>query len=291
VVFGSLISEKRGDHIMKLPERRGYHVIYDSTLRDAMQYASEHNWTAIVPDFGVPRFSPELFSATQRKELQELSAEMNIEWGFHAPGDDISLFSSYPPIRKSIIEYFREIVDFARDVSSNSTNVVVHTGSPPRFRKSGETKGDFINENFEIYETVLLENLIDLIEYASPDVHIVLENHGWTSLVRHAIPSLIARGMKLCLDIPKLYDANFELLSDWRLFQQYPDSIEVVHIHDAAPSLGSHLVIGEGVIDFRSSLEFLSKATQTIQYVFEVRPRDAATTSLNKFKSLIETIF
>ncbi len=275
---------------MKLPDRRGYHVIYDSTLQDALKYASEQNWTAIIPDFGVPRFSPDLFSATERKELHEMSTEMKIEWGFHAPGDDISLFSSYPPIRKSIVEYFKEIVDFARDVSGTTTNIVVHAGTPPRFRKAGEKEDAFINENLEIYENLLFENILELIEYASSDVRIVLENHGWSSLVRHAIPSLIARGMKLCLDIPKLYDANFEIMSDWRLFQQYPDSIEVVHVHDANPSLGSHLVVGEGIINFKMVLEFLSKAPRLIQYVFEVRPRSAATKSLLKFESLIETI-
>ena len=262
-------------------------MIYDPTLQDALQYASKHNWTSIVPDIGVPRFSPELFSTSKRKELNEVSTELNIEWGFHAPGDDISLFTSYSPIRKSIIEYFKEIVDFARDVSGTPTNVVVHAGAPPRFRKTGEKEDAFINENLEIYETAFLENILDLIEYAGSEVLIALENHGWTPLVRHAIPSLIARGMKLCLDIPKLYDRNSKLLSDWRVFQQYPDSIDVVHVHDTDPSLGSHQIVGEGIIDFSLTLDFLSKATHSIQYVFEVRPREAATESLHKFESLI----
>ena len=65
---------------MQLLARRAYHVIYDTSLIDALQYASINNWTGIVPDFGVPRFSPDRFLPEMRKELRETSSTLSLEW-------------------------------------------------------------------------------------------------------------------------------------------------------------------------------------------------------------------
>lgn len=273
---------------MSVPSRRAFHVIYDKSLDDALEYASKSDWTGIVPDIGVPQFSPEKMSQKSRKHLHELSASLGIEWGFHAPGDDISLYTTYAPIRSAIIVYFKEVIDLARDLSNTMTNVVIHSGKPPSFRKSGETKDSYLDENFSIYETTLFENLLALIEYAKPDVNIVLENNGWTPLIRYSIPSLIARGLRLCLDIPKLYDTSLQLRTDdWRLFQQFSETIEVVHIHDYIPEMGSHQLLGSGMIDLSKSLSLLSKMEHPPQYVFEVRPREAATQSLLYLEQLV----
>ncbi|MHA1907840.1 MAG: sugar phosphate isomerase/epimerase family protein [Candidatus Thorarchaeota archaeon] len=272
---------------MSSPTRFAYHVIYDKSLDSALEYARDTGWSGIVPDIGVPRFSPDRYSATDRRQLREKASEFEIEWGFHAPGDDVGMFTTYPSIRKAIMEYFKGIVDFARDVSESTTNMVIHTGKPPSFRKAGDEEDAYLNENLDAYESVFFENILELIEYAQPDVHIVLENHGWTPLIRHGLPSLIARGLKLCLDIPKIYDSNLNLIkSDWRMFQQYPESIEVVHVHDFIPSLRSHQIVGHGSIDFELVLSLLTKLEQSVQYVVEVRPREAATESLHKFKEL-----
>jgi sugar phosphate isomerase/epimerase len=151
---------------------------------------------------------------------------------------------------------------------------------------------EYLNENLDVYESVLVENILELVEYGHPDVCIVLENHGWTPLIRHNIPSLIARGLKLCLDIPKLYDNHLDLIkSDLRVFQQYPDALEVVHVHDYLPDLRSHQIVGQGSINFFTVLQFLSKLEQSIQYVIEVRPREAATESLVRFKELMSGFY
>ncbi|MFW9976888.1 MAG: TIM barrel protein [Candidatus Thorarchaeota archaeon] len=266
-------------------------MIYDKSLEDALQYASKSDWTGIVPDIGVPHFSPEKISQKSRKKLHELSESLGIEWGFHAPGDDISLYTTYSPIRSAIMSYFKEVIDLARDLSNTMTNVVIHPGRPPSFRKAGDTEDAYVNENFSIYETTLFENLLELIEYARPNVNIALENNGWSPLIRHSIPSLIARGMRLCLDIPKLYDTSLKLKKDdWRLFQQFSETIEVVHIHDYIPELGSHQLLGSGKIDFSESLNLFSRMEHPPQYVFEVRPREAATESLIRLDRVLSTL-
>ena len=136
--------------IMSVPSRRAYHVIYDKSLEDALHYASKSDWTGIVPDIGVPKFSPELISQKSRKKLHELSVSLGIEWGFHAPGDDISLYTTYAPIRSAIISYFEDVIALARDLSNTMTNVVIHSGKPPGFRKAGDSEDVYVQEHLSV---------------------------------------------------------------------------------------------------------------------------------------------
>jgi sugar phosphate isomerase/epimerase len=274
---------------MRLPARRAYHVIYDASLRDALAYAKEHNWTEIVPDLGVPRFFHTEYSEDDRAELRANSKTLNIEWGFHAPGDDVSFFTAYPPIRESILSYFREIIDFARSVSNGQTNIVVHCGKIPSYHKSPGYAPSFRQEHHEFYREVFYENLHSLIEYGGQDVSIVLENISWNPLVLEVIDDLVPKGLKLCLDIPKLFTHELHLIeADWRTFQKQKSAIEVVHLHDMSSKLKSHLIIGSGSIDFEEFLRFLSEIDRSLQYVMEVRPREAANESLQVFEELLE---
>ncbi len=276
---------------MRLPTRRAYHVIYDNSLEDAIRYAAANDWTGIVPDFGVPTFSPEKISTEERARLRELSRDLSIEWGFHAPGDDVSLFSTYPPVREGILKYFKHVINLAREVSVKPTNVVVHAGTPPTFRKAGVERDDFSDVYAESYITTLRENLIELIEHAKPNVTIVLENVNWTPIVCDILQRLFPTGLKLCLDIPKLFERNFRMNeSDWNFFQQHKSAIEVVHIHDSHPVLKSHQIVGEGILDFERVLRLLEGLKTKPQYVFEVRPREAAHHSLMSLGRLMDML-
>lgn len=276
---------------MQLPSRRAYHVIYDDSVLDALKYASENSWTGIVPDFNVPNFSPEKFSSTDREKFLEVSTRLNIEWGFHAPADDISLYSPYPPIRNGILDYFRQIIDFIREVSTNPSNLVIHAGKPPSFRKAGERTNEFIEIHRDIYTETLFSSIASLIDYAHPDVAITLENHAWNYLTRGVIKSLISKGLKLCLDIAKLYDSNQVLRDDdWKIFTDNYEAIEVVHVHDWISELGSHQIVRNGSINFEPALQLLSSLVQPAQYVFEVRPRTAAQQSLHQFEKLLKDL-
>ncbi len=223
-------------------------------------------------------------------KLRELSDELSLEWGFHAPADDISLYTTHTPIREAILEYLKQIIDLAKDVSTNQVSLVIHTGVPPSFRKSGEPTDAFSEDNREIYLETLCDNLKALIRYGTPHVDIVLENHKWNKLAFEAIELLVPSGMHLCLDIPKLYDSEMQLkTNDWAVFNRYKESINVVHVHDWN-RFGSHQVVGEGFIDFTETLRFLSGLKHNPLYVFEVRPREAAQQSLLSFNQLVKDL-
>ena len=211
-----------------------------------------------------------------------------MEWGFHTPGDDISLFTAYPPIREAILSYFKEIIDFARCVSTGPTNIVVHCGKPPSFRKAGQKTTTYQEEHHEFYSQVLNENLLTLIEYGEDDVTVALENIAWTPLVHEVIETLMPKGLKLCLDVPKLFTQELQRKEDdWKFFQNHKSAIEVVHLHDMSKEFMSHQVIGSGDIDFEEPLRFLSEIERPLQHVVEVRPRDAANKSLLALEKLL----
>ena len=224
-----------------------------------------------------------------RAELREISSALSLEWGFHAPGDDLSLTTTYPPVRLAIIEYMKQIIDFARDVSDSATNLVVHAGLPPSFEKAGRGEDAFLKSNHELYLRTLCENLSELIEYGRPDVHIALENHAWNHMVREAIRTLFSAGLRLCLDIPKLYGPDLGIkFEDWTVYQEHTDAIEVVHVHDWSKKHGSHQVVGTGSIDFEPSLRLLAELHSPAQYVFEVRTRESAQDSLSNFSRILD---
>jgi sugar phosphate isomerase/epimerase len=264
-------------------------VIYDDSLIDSLTYASHNDWNGLVPDIGVPIFSPHLISSEERTKLRDMARNLSIEWGFHAPADDVSLMSVYPPVRVGILSYYKQVINLAREVSIGPTNVVIHPGSPPKFRKAGNAPSDEFSEKYhDVYATTLRENLSELLEHARPHVRLVIENMNWTSPVREVIEHLIPQGLKLCLDIPKLYGPDLKIKTeDWNLFQRFQSSIEVVHIHDLIPQIGSHQVVGNGLIDFEPTLRFLSKLSSKPQYVFEVRPREEAQRSLANISKMM----
>ena len=276
-------------YCMKYPARRAYHVIYDESLTDALTYASHNAWNGIVPDIGVPKFSPHMISSEERTKLRDLSRNLSIEWGFHAPGDDVSLMSTYPSVRAGILSYFKHVINLAREISVGPTNVVIHAGLTPNYRKAGNQPADSFGEKHrETYATTLRENISELLDHARPHVRLAIENMNWTPYVREVIEHLIPQGLKLCLDIPKLYTPDLKLKTeDWNLFQRFQSAIEVVHIHDVIPQIGSHQVVGNGLIDFESTLRFLSKLSSKPQYVFEVRPREEAQRSLTNIGQML----
>ncbi len=61
-------------------KRFGYHVVYDVDILDAIDFAGKHGFGYIVPDLMVPRFFPERFSQSERREF---SKSCNIEKRVH----------------------------------------------------------------------------------------------------------------------------------------------------------------------------------------------------------------
>lgn len=274
---------------MALPQKRAYHMVYDTSFEAALDYVSTSDWNGVVPDFGVPELLPERITFYERMQLRQRSHELGVEWCLHAPGDDVSLFTTYPPIRQAILEFFRDVIDFARDISKVRANIVLHAGAIPSFKQAAQVSDEFFESRRDLYLSVLCDNLSDLIVHCREHVSIVLENHAWTPIVREAIDLMVPKGLKLCLDIPKLYGPKLQA-EDWEAFKKHRDAIEIVHVHDRNDLYGSHQIVGNGSINFERALRFLAELPEPALYVFEVRPREAAEKSLMNFVRMTDSL-
>jgi sugar phosphate isomerase/epimerase len=226
-----------------------------------------------------------------RQRLRRMSQELSIEWGFHAPCSDISLFSYHPAIADAISKVMHNIVDFCKDLSAGKSTVVLHTGASHTFKRARESMDAFSTQHKDLLRETLLRQLSDIIDVAVPDVSVCIENHEWNEVTRDVIRELIPEGLRLCMDVPKLYDPSMASKGeDMALFEKNADAIEVVHIHDWDPALGSHQVIGEGKLDFSVPLRFLAGLGKPPLYVFEVRPRELAQLSLNNLRMVIQNL-
>jgi sugar phosphate isomerase/epimerase len=201
----------------------------------------------------------------------------------------VSLLCTYPTIREAILEYFRDLIDFARDLSKTRTNIVIHAGTPPSFKKAKVRKCEFTEKNHDLYVQTLCDNLSALITHSRVHANIVLENSSWSPIVREAIDQMVPKGLKLCLDIPKLYTPKLNE-DDWAVFEKHKEAIEVVHVHDRSDLYGEHQVIGDGSIYFERPLRLLAGLENPALYVFEVRPREAAEKSLINFVRITDSL-
>ncbi len=77
-------------------KRFGYHVVYDSDIFDAINFASENSFGYIVPDLMIPRFFPERFSQSERRCIREDAQSKNVSISLNAPSDYLNLGSPYP---------------------------------------------------------------------------------------------------------------------------------------------------------------------------------------------------
>ena len=106
-------------------KRFGYHVVYDSDIYSAINFASRCGFGYIVPDLMIPRFFPERFSQSERRRIREFAESKRVSISFHGPSDYLNLGTLYPEIRKGILDRMKLCLDFARDIKAESVNAVL----------------------------------------------------------------------------------------------------------------------------------------------------------------------
>lgn len=74
----------------------GYQAVYDSNFFDAIDYASSNGVDFVSFDLNVPKFYIDSLSNEELETIKEYAEKRKVGLAFHAPGDNISLFSDYP---------------------------------------------------------------------------------------------------------------------------------------------------------------------------------------------------
>lgn len=260
--------------------KTGYHSVYAETYFKGIDDAKKYGFDFVQFDLGVPAYFLNDLSKDKLTEIGKYAQNNSVEVTFHSPGDNTSLFSDYPLIRRGILDEFKAMLEKANIIGAR--HMTFHTGVYSKFKKSGEKAKPFYEEH---YEQILYENLETLIK-SSGDVLVCVENDNLDDIGRHVIQRLTDENKKLylTLDTAKLYISNGKLNEyDLRFFEKNISRIREIHIHDKNDEFGSHQAVGEGYVDFAMFKSFFNKDTYLN---FEVRPVEAAKQGRDRLKKI-----
>lgn len=265
-------------------KRFGYHVVYDTDMYDAIDFASRHGFGYIVPDLMIPRFFPERFSHAERQRLRAFATSRGVSISFHGPSDHLNLGALYPEVRKAVLDRTKSCLDFARDVGAE--RFTVHTTPPLDFVLAGK-RGTYLRDHWSLYKDALRESLIELSEYCQGKVLLCVENAPLDEMAMEVLEELLPRKkIFLTWDICKSHTHEGKPIGEVEgFFMRHLEDIRECHLHDQKPGKPSHDIIGVGKIDFAHYLKIL--APQDIHFTLEVRPRENALKSLKELEKIL----
>jgi sugar phosphate isomerase/epimerase len=263
----------------------GYHAVYEKHFASAIKAASDYGFQYVQFDLNVPDFYIDRLSRRQLNDIKSLAADLGIEISFHAPGDYVSLFTDYPPIRKGILDHFERILQQANHL--NAHHLTVHPLNPPSFRRADTLEDAFQNEQQEYFKRVLKENLIQLTKSAG-DVLVSVENCHIGSIANTALCELFSEGIDiyLTLDWAKMHTKELALDKDqFAFFTDNKHRIRELHLHDADGKGKTHLAPEQGILEFDTLFENFYNQDQWL--TIEVRPVLEAAKAKIEFEKMI----
>ncbi len=258
----------------------GYQAVYDRDFFDAIGYAAANRFDYVSFDLNVPRFYVDRMADSDLDRLRRATERAGVGLAFHAPGDNVSLFSDYPAIREGIVKHFGRIIAAAEQLGAR--HVVVHPGIYPSFKQANKKEDDFSREYHDYFSTVLHENLLHLAGLTK-NVLLCVENFRFTSLTRSAVERAMADSERVFLtwDIAKTYDNEIRLDAAGEEFMwRHAARVREVHAHDITKGFKSHQVVGDGGIDFSRYTALFQR--KDVAVTIEVRPREAAKVSRDR---------
>ena len=268
-----------------LKSKISYHAVYEDSLIDAIRFARENGFTGVQIPVELPYMSFENFSETDIEEIRMLKHELGIRINLHAHDETASLWEANRYLREGIYKYFRALLDFAKKVDAQL--ITIHVGSRPRYGTDTTPQRLLPARAEKHYIESLRQNLDFLISENNRPTTICVENYGFDTSVAEILEPFLQNGdIFLCWDIAKSFDNELKINHEMEnYFRRNAKFIKQVHIHDKADDGCSHLVIGNGGIDFEDYLKFLQNY-DILDYCIEVRPSSQAKKSLERLLTL-----
>ncbi|HHV32831.1 sugar phosphate isomerase/epimerase family protein [Caproiciproducens sp. LBM24188] len=262
--------------------KKGYHSVYEENLIQAIDFAAVSGFDFVQYDLGVPNHFLDHIPDDELISIASHARNQNVEITFHGPCDNVSLFSDYPAIRSGILEQYKVILHKAKLL--HARHITLHTGLCPEFKLANSESNEYLTKYGDYYKEILIKNLSQIADM-SGDVLVCVENDGFSPFVMSCMEELMAeKPVYLTVDIPKLFNQDLTLREEvCQFFSAHKDCIREAHLHDINEN-GRHQVIGEGNIDFTRFLRLILH--EHIYLNFEVRPKEAALCSMQRFDEL-----
>ncbi len=201
------------------------------------------------------------------KLLEDLVNELinnNIYIGIHAPWRDIVLATPYSILGEAIAKLLINILVKILELIPYKTYIVLH---PLTMQKI-----ELFSNRRDIIES--LKKRLSLIDKTLNDkAALLLENltRGFASepsYLREVVKGLDSDNIGICLDIGHLATRYMrELKNKYNSFYEYLEevvgiiddvNVETIHIHDVDNKGLEHLLIGEGVLEFKKIFKIIS---------------------------------
>jgi sugar phosphate isomerase/epimerase len=266
----------------------GYHAVYEENFRSAIKAAADYDFQYVQFDLNVPRFYIDRLNRRQLRDIESLSADSGIRISFHSPGDNISLFTDYPLVRKGLLDHLKLILEKANQL--NAHHLTVHPLYPPSFRRADTLEDSFLSEHQSYFKDILKENLTQLIKTAGK-VLIFVENFNLGNIANMAISEMISKrtDIFLALDWAKMHTDGLAANEDQQSFYiEHKSLIRELHLHDMDIKGKSHLSPGQGSLDFKPLFRQFFDQSQCL--TIEVRPVLEAAKAKGIFTQMIEEI-
>jgi sugar phosphate isomerase/epimerase len=270
----------------KVLERLSYHVVYDHSIADAIEFASKNGFSGIQVAVESPHLSFENLSSDDKAKIRQKSEERRIRITLHGPDDVASLLHPNLRLRKGILSYYSDLFGFAEDIGAFL--ITIHIGHPITYPTDTIPERRFPEVDIGHYRRTLEENLQSIINLARGKRYICVESHPLGDFVLQVLEQHLLDGeLGLCWDIAKTFDKNGNINEPLHHYlMQNLSAIRQVHLHDIDSRGRSHRVVGTGIIDFRYYLELLGDA-DVWDYCIEVRPREKAVESLENLRRIM----
>lgn len=270
----------------KILERLSYHVVYDESIVEAIEFASGNSFSGIQVAVESPHLSFENLSLADRAGIRRRREELGLRIAIHGPDDVASLLEPSSQIRKGILSYYTDLFAFASDIGAILTTI--HIGHPTVYPTDTIPETRFPEVDIRYYRTTLEENLQSLVALARGRGYICIENYLLEDFILQVLAKYIRESkLGLCWDIAKTYNRDGSINEPLQYYmKENLFAVRQVHLHDLDSKGRSHRVVGTGVIDFGYYLELL-KDVDVLDYCIEVRPREKAIESLENLKRIV----
>lgn len=148
----------------KILNRISYHVVYDSSILDSVEFASRNGFSGVQIAIESPHLSFESINSKEILEIREKSKKLGINITLHGPDDVASLMNTNPSIRKGILSYYSNLFEFAKKINVNL--VTIHAGAPAIFPTDTTPSEMLAKDDIQYYKKAFKE------------IHRVLKKNG-----------------------------------------------------------------------------------------------------------------
>lgn len=265
--------------------RLSYHAVYDSSILDAVSFASKNGFSGIQIAADALHLGFEDKTSEGLKNIKDKAQELGIRIAIHAP-DTASLVFPYSKVNKGIMSYYADLIDFAYTIGAEI--ITIHPGAPSTFPTDSNPMEVLPTQDTGLYKDILSLNIRTLLELSQNKVQICIENVALEPLVIDVLQSYLRKTkLGLCWDFAKTYDKKSNEINKKTMdfMNNNLQAIKQVHLHSIVGGK-THRIIQSGLIDFKYYLGLLDDV-DVLDYCIEVRPREKAVESMNNLKKLL----